>query len=230
MTHLSDDQLALMYYGEAVADAHLEECAECREQYDSLRRVLGAVEMPVPERGAEYGREVWSRIENQIADRRPRRRWIVPAAAALVLLLGGTFEAGRQYQTRYQAKHQPLPTADSRAAERILFVAVGDYLERSQNVLIELANADPNTALDISLDQARARDLVAENRLYRQTAERTGQAGIASLLEDLERVLLEIEHAPSTLPPEELKHLRHRLRDDGVLFKMRVMGTNVEKL
>jgi hypothetical protein len=50
------------------------------------------------------------------------------------------------------------------------------------------------------------------------------------LLEELERVLLEIEHAPSTIPPEELRQLRHRLRDDGILFKMRVTGANVEKL
>ncbi|HEY1756249.1 MAG TPA: hypothetical protein VGG72_12685 [Bryobacteraceae bacterium] len=226
MTHLSDEDLTLLYCGEADAETHLEECGECRGRYDSLRRVLEAVELPVPERGSEYGSAVWNRIETRIAHRRPRRRWIAPVAAALILILGGAFEAGRVYQ----ARHQPAPPADSRMAERILFVALGDYLERSQNVLIELANADPDSALDISLDQVRARDLVAENRLYRQTAERTGQAAIASLLEELERVLLEIEHEPSTLPPEDLKQLRHRLRDDGILFKMRVMGTNVEKL
>jgi hypothetical protein len=228
MSHLSDDQLALLYYGEEAADAHFDECAECRERFDSLRRILGAVEMPVPERGAEYGAKVWSRIEPRLEARRPRPilRWAVPVAAALVLFFGGAFEAGRFYQ----AKRQPARAPDTGTTERILLVAVGDYLERSQIVLIELANADPNAALDISLDRERARDLLAENRLYRQTAERTGQAAVANLLEELERVLLEIEHAPSTMPPEELQKLRHRLRDDGILFKMRVMGAKVEKL
>jgi hypothetical protein len=224
MNHLSDDQLTLLQYGEELADAHLDECAECRERYDSLRRVLGLVEMPTPECGAEYGAEVWNRIERQIEKKRSRRRWVVPVAAALVLVLAGAFEAGRFYQAGR------APAADTGIAERILLVALGDYLERSQIVLIELANADPNVALDISLDQERARDLVAENRLYRQTAERIGKAGIASLLEELERVLLEIEHAPSTMGPDELKHLRRRLRDDGILFKMRVTGASVEKL
>jgi hypothetical protein len=226
MNHLSDDELTLVHYGEAAADAHLDDCAECRERYDSVRRVLGLVEMPVPERGPGFGAEVWKRIEGRIEKKRSRRRWIVPVAAALILLLGGAFEAGRFYQ----AKRQPAKAPDAGTAARILLVAVSDYLERSQIVLIELANADPNAALDISLEQQRARDLVAENRLYRQTAERTGQSGIASLLEELERVLLEIEHAPSTMTPEELKRLRHQLRDDGILFKMRVMGTSVEKL
>jgi hypothetical protein len=238
MNHLSDDQLALLNCGAGPRpaddfdngledDEHLHQCVECRERYDSLRRILSAVEMPAPERGREYGREVWKRIESRIDERHPRRfaRWAIPVAAAVVLAAGGAFEAGRLYQT----KHQPPPT-DSGGAERILLVAVGDYLERSQIVLIELANADPNEPLDISVDQTRARDLVAENRLYRQTAERTGQAGIASLLEELERVLLEIEHAPSTIAPEELRQLRHRLRDDGILFKMRVTGANVGTL
>jgi len=224
MNHLSDDELTLLHYGEERGDLHLDECAECRERYDSLRRVLSLVEMPAPQRGPGYGAEVWSRIERRIGKKRPRRRWAVPVAAALVVLLGAAFEAGRFYQARR------APAPDPGAAERILLVAVGDYLERSQIVLIELANADPNSALDISLDQDRARDLVAENRLYRQTAERTGQIGIASLLEDLERVLLEIEHAPSTMAPEELRELRRRLKDDGILFKIRVMGANVEKL
>jgi hypothetical protein len=232
MNHISDEELALLYYGEATADGHLEECAACRERYDSLGRVLGSVEMPAPERGAEYGAEVWGRVERHIIDRqreKPRMRWVVPVAAALVLVLDGAFEVGRSYQAK-RARTADAGALSEATAERVLLVAVGDYLERSQIVLIELANADPNAARDISLDQERARDLVAENRLYRQTAERTGQAGIASLLEDLERVLLEIEHAPSTMPPEELKQLRRRLRDDGILFKMRVMGASVEKL
>jgi len=229
MNHLEDEQLTMLYYGEASPPPHLEECSECRERFDSLRRALSSVEMPAPERAAEYGAEVWSRIERKIE--KPRRRWLVPVAAAVVLLLGGAFEAGRLYQGgRQERRRVVVPVAESGTAERILLVAVGDYLERSQIVLIELANADPNTALDISQTQDQARDLVSENRLYRQTAERTGQAGIASLLEDLERVLLEIEHAPSMMPPQELEQLRHRLRDDGILFKMRVVGANMEKL
>jgi hypothetical protein len=243
MNHISDEELTLLYYGEETPgthiDAHVGECAECRERYESLRRVLGAVEMAVPERGPEYWSEVWSRIELDVDVRRLRprklRRWAVSIAAALVLLLGGSFQAGRFYQAGQLHQASQQTAADSAGlreatAARVLRAAVGDYLERSQIVLIGLANADPNAPLDISLDQERARDLVSENRLYRQTAERTGQAGIASLLEDLERVLLEIEHAPPKLPPEDLKQLRHRLKDDGILFKMRVMGANVEKL
>ena len=49
--------------------------------------------------------------------------------------------------------------------DRILLVAVGDHLERSQMVLVELMNATPGESLDISSQQQVAEDLVSENRL-----------------------------------------------------------------
>ena len=73
----------------------------------------------------------------------------------------------------------------------------------------------------------RAGDLVTETRLYRQTATRTGDTRIASVLDELERVLVDITHAPSKISPQELGNLRQRLEADGILFKIRVLGSNV---
>jgi hypothetical protein len=116
---------------------------------------------------------------------------------------------------------------DAQAGERVLMMAVGDYLERSQGVLVELANASPQMPMDISAEQRCAEDLVDENRLYRQTALYSGQAGVANVLEELERSLLDITHAPSQISPQELEALRQRLDAQGILFKIRVLGSNV---
>jgi hypothetical protein len=140
-------------------------------------------------------------------------------------LLVVAFLAGRFYpQARRPGE---LASADPHPGERILMVAVGDYLERSQMVLIELANADPKGPLDISAEKERAADLVSESRLYRQTAAHTGDTAVASVLDDLDRVLLEIAHGPSRLAPEDLDKLRQRLEAEGILFKIRVLGSNV---
>jgi len=120
-----------------------------------------------------------------------------------------------------------LRSTDLRPNQRVLMVAVGDYLERSQMVLIELANASPKGDLDISAEQERAGDLVSETRLYRQTAAHTGDTAMAGVLDELERVLLDITHSPSELSPEELGKLRSRLEAEGILFKIRVLGSNV---
>jgi hypothetical protein len=251
MNHLSEEQLLLHYYGEEgetlASEQHLEACGECRALYGSLLRVLNMVDaLPVPDRGPEYGSLVWSRIGLRLPARR-RFAWLMPApmrwaatGAALAGLVVAAFFAGRFYPGVNQpGVNQPgvkqsgagsvrlAANADPQHPERILLVAVGDYLERSQMVLIELANTRAKGPLDISSEQERAGDLVAETRLYRQTAAHTGDANIASVLDELERVLLDITHAPSKISPQELESLRQRLKAEGILFKIRVLGTNV---
>jgi len=63
--------------------------------------------------------------------------------------------------------------------------------------------------------------------LYRQTAAHTGDTAVSSVLEELERVLLDITHAPSRISPQELEKMRRRLEAEGILFKIRVLGSNV---
>lgn len=239
MTHLTEEELILHYYseeGDAFAAAqHLDQCGECRAHFASLQRVLNVVDsLPVPVRSEEYGSEVWRRIEGKIP---AHRRWWkldgswrwAGAAAALASLLVVAFLAGRSYPARYN-KRAPLETlADKQAGQRVLLVAVGDFLERSQMVLIELNHANPADKLDISADQERAADLVGENRLYRQTALRTGDTAMAGVLDDLERVLVDISHEPSQMSRTELENLQHRLESEGILFKIRLLGTNVKQ-
>jgi len=237
MNHLSEEDLILHYYSEEgdalAAEQHLEQCDRCRALYGSLQRVLNVVDsLPVPARDAEYGAAVWRRIEGRLPDRRRRWMWAgswrwAGAVAAFAALLVVAFLAGRFYPTARQ--HPAAETlADRQAGQRVLLVAVGDFLERSQMVLIELNNASPAAKLDISAEQERAADLVGENRLYRQTAARTGNAAMAGVLDDLERVLMDISHAPSQMSPADLENLQHRLESAGILFKIRVLGSTVK--
>ena len=94
-------------------------------------------------------------------------------------------------------------------------------------VLAEISNVNTKGPVDISAEQERAGDLVAETRLYRQTAAHTGDTNIDGVLEELERVLVEITHEPSKISPQALGSLRQRLEAEGILFKIRVLGTNV---
>jgi len=237
MNHLTEEQFVLYYYGEGdgspAVRAHLDACEACRAEYASLQRVLNVVDSaPVPERSANYGAQVWGRLQPSLRWDRPPglswwRFWPAPrwAAAALVAtLIVAAFLAGRYYP-----KSQPaVQTANAgQVRERILLVAVGDHLERSQTVLLELVNAQPGQSLDVASERERAGDLVAENRLYRQTAARTGDTRVASVLDDLEPVLLEIAHGPDRLTPEEVESLRQRIEGDGILFKVRVVGSTV---
>jgi hypothetical protein len=65
--------------------------------------------------------------------------------------------------------------------------------------------------------------------LYRQTAEHTGEKGVASVLDELEPVLMEIAHSPSTISQSQLDELRKHIEARGLLLKVRVMDSNVHQ-
>jgi hypothetical protein len=141
--------------------------------------------------------------------------------AALVL---AAFLAGR-------LSHRPGPSvASGDVRERILLVAVVDHLERSQMVLAELTNSPESKGkVDISDERLRAADLLEDNRLYRQTAHNTGDTAVAGVLDDLERVLIEIAHSPDEVSGPQLDDLRRDIEDRGLLFKVRVLGSQARQ-
>jgi hypothetical protein len=235
MNHISEDQLTLFYYGESpeagAIEEHLSACDACRAELRALQLVLNTVDsIAVPERGADYGQAVWKQIEPRLAVRKRRtiRAWWIwtPVMAALLL---AAFMAGSFWQRRAAgpeiAKDQSGKN-NQQIRERILLVAVGDHLERSQMVLAELDHAPEGKGkLDISDERQLAEDLLDDNRLYRETARNTGDNSVASVLDDLERVLLEIAHSPSEISNEQLDDLRREIESRGLLFKVRVLGT-----
>ena len=227
--HISEDLLVLHYYGEADASiaAHLAECANCRGAYRRLQLVLNVVQDPLPERPRDYEQQVWAKLEPQVRGRRWRRwlewkRWV--PATAVAAMLAAAFFIGR-----YTSPSAPESASTSGGRERVLLVAVGQHLERSQMVLAELVNQEPGERQDIAPERAVARNLVAENRLYLQTAQAAGDARMASVLEDLERVLVEIANSPDEPPPAQLEVLRKRIESEGLLFKVRVVRSRIRQ-
>jgi hypothetical protein len=96
-------------------------------------------------------------------------------------------------------------------------------------VLIELVNADVTGGVDLADAQPLARDLAADNRVYRRTATEAGQPALADLLDDLERVLLELANGPENLNAIQLAELRRRIEARGLLIKVRFVGQEVRE-
>jgi len=149
------------------------------------------------------------------------------AVAALFL---AAFVAGRSSVTpAAPAEPQQAGASSDEARERVLLAAVGSHLDRSRVVLTEIAHRNGGGAADISPEQATASDLVAANRLYRQAALRNGDAAVAAVLEDLERMLVEIASSPSRASHDDLARWREQIDSKGLLFKVTVMGARVRE-
>ena len=241
IAHLSDDTLVLHYYGEMTpgeeADAaeHLRSCPRCQEGLRKLQRVLAVIDekaLAGPELPEHFERTVWARLEPNLQQSRGGwRSWLaltpgrLAAAAMVVLLIGAAFMAGRLLPRSPDAT---AVTADQ-LRERIMLVDLGEHLDRSQMMLVELVSADERDSVNISGERARAEQLVSANRLYRQTAMATGDAGISDLLDELERVLVDLAASPETLSPEQLSEVRHRIEARSLLFKVRVVSADVRQ-
>ena len=241
-THLTEETLILHYYGEADAasvDPHLAVCASCRGEFERLRQVLSLVDSEdIPEPPPGFERQVWARLEPQLASR-PASWWsrIFPVgprwvyAGGLAALVLAAFVAGRFSRSDAPPPSPDAPTASTaNVSDRVLVVAVVDHLDRSQMMLIELLNADPGSeTLDLSAEQSRARELVAENRLYRVSATQAGDEAMSDVLDDLQRVLLEIANTPQNVTPQDLEALRQRIDARGLLFRVRVVHSEMRE-
>jgi len=236
MQHLNDEDLIAHHYRDADASEHLDVCADCRAQYETLCRVLALVDaLPVPERDAAYPDQVWNRLRWRL-ERRRRRTWQWLAGVAAVLAIA--FVTGEWWKER-QPVDSRQQIADSRTAtpsnpatqqpnNRVLVYVVGDHLDAAERVLAEVANADPKKGLDVGEEQKRAEDLVDANRIYRQTAVRRGDKRIAALLSDIEPILVELSHSGAKLSSDELTSMQKRIDSKNLLFKMRVMSAQGE--
>jgi hypothetical protein len=226
MSHPSEEDLVLHLYGEANESAflreHLESCARCRDEVALLRQVLAEVdEVTPPERPLDYGARVWERVSKELpAARRPRTYYWLAAAAAL---LAATFLAGRITA--------PPPKVDTARAgqirERVLLVALSDHLEQSQVLLLEVINRGGEAPFLAPVERERAAELLQASRLYRQTAYQVGEVATADVLEELERILLDVSQGPESVEARE--GLKSRIEERDLLFKLRVLGSNVKK-
>lgn len=241
--HLTEEQLVSHYYHDDepknVAD-HLRDCPDCARQWDTLGDVLALVnEAPVPDRGDDYGDQVWNRLRWKLGSGRRRRTpWISGLAAAAALALA--FLAGHLWRAESAGRRSPvagnlrrnvqrpetggLPAATAPTQDRVLLLVVSDHLDSTERVLLEVLNADPSKALQIEQESRRAGELVAANRIYRQTASQRGNERIASVLAEIEPVLIELSHAGNTLSSSEVTELQKRIEAKGLLFKVRVIG------
>jgi len=260
-SHCSEDDLTLYYYGEARRRAdisrHLQECSSCAALYDEIARTLALVVADeIPERGDQYGLEVWQRIRLDLGEDRSRFAWftrftrfvgfdrlgIVAAAAVLMI---AAFVAGRTWHpaslpsTNVNSANPVNPTNPENLTnlanpanpdstrDRILLTSVADHLDRSERVLTDIMNAhEPG---DISSEQRWAEDLVTTSRLYRQDAIDAGEQSVATVLDDLERNLLEIVHSPSKISAAALEQIRRRIDAAALLFKVRVMSDELRQ-
>jgi hypothetical protein len=94
-------------------------------------------------------------------------------------------------------------------------------------MIVALTNHPPNYGVYVRPEQNPADELRARTRLYRRTALDRGEDRVATLLDELEPVLLQIAHGPTQMTPDELRKVQKRVETKGLVFKLRVLRADV---
>ena len=235
MKHLNEAELIEHYYDESAGPAdcerHLKACAACAKHFAELRRDLDGVKpLLSPVRGEDYGEQVWQSIRGSLAVyQKPDRSWIrlwrpLGWAAACALLIAVAFVAGRQWERKQTTSVAVTP--DPQARQRVVVVVLGDHLDRSERLLVELNHAGSNDMPAMPL-RGEARELLANNRLVRQSALRAGDLNVEASLDRLERLLVELANQPDEPNERDLNRLRQQMNTDGLLFDIRILRSRV---
>jgi len=248
--HLTEDQFVLLHYGDADPDDrrelenHIAVCGDCRRELERVSALLAAVHLPVPEPPEDYERSVWRRLQPALPETRRGRfaifsgwpAWPKPAAAlSMAAVAIVAFGVGRWFERKTEITtsievvrgNSPEPALEKTARERVLWMAVGAHLERAQRVLTELENTKVSDRIDISEEEEEVQSLLPDNRLYRQTALQLTDVQVATLLDELERLLVDLSHRPPTVSPGELDDIRNQIEPQGLLFKVRIAGSEL---
>jgi hypothetical protein len=105
----------------------------------------------------------------------------------------------------------------------VVLLILGDHLERSERLLVQLNHAGGEAGGPDELLQAEARQLLPDNRLYRQAISEGGDPSMSAALDHLERVLQEIANSPEKLDSADLARIEQEMNTDSLLFQIRVL-------
>lgn len=240
----------------AEAELHLEACPRCAAALTELQGDLEQIKpglgtLAMPARDAEYGERVWAALEPRL-EAYPVRRpvWLrlslwqgLAYAAACALLIAGAFYAGRRWEHRQlptQAQVPAAPTAapapalvpapapvPSPAPRPVILVVLGDHLDRSERLLVELKHADAGSTEMATPLRDEARTLLAANRVCMKDAEKTDDPALTNALDDLDRLLAEMADQPGGLNGAAIARLQNQMKADGLLFEVRVLRSRL---
>jgi hypothetical protein len=233
MEHLTEEEMIGHAYGEDAGGAkpHLDGCAECAASFAELKSDLAEIErVEAPVRDEQYGARVWQAIAGTLPKYEARqRRWFsmslmrgLSYAAVCALLVAIAFYAGRKWERHGKAVND-AHLNQQKPKQPIVVVVLGDHLDRSERLLVELKHVDAGNADMVSPLRDEARSLLTANRICRKDAAQANDPELQGALDRLDHVLTEISDQPGGLNAASIARLKNELNADGLLFEVRVL-------
>jgi len=236
MKHLNAEEIVEHYFADPgersfrVAQRHVNECVECSAESARLADDLNVMRgMDFEQLSADYGESVWRRVSGALppqVKQAPSRRFkwglALSYAAATAVLVLGAFQVGRMWEHR---QHPQIAVAKPAAPveRQVVVVVLGDHLDRTERLLVELKHADGEDAEVVKPLRDEARSLLVANRVFREDADKGGDTALKEALDHLDHLLSDVANEPGGLNAASIARLQNEMQKDGLLFEVRVL-------
>lgn len=224
------------------AEAHLDECPDCRRELAAWRSLLGAAALPDADVEAEIRAVDWNALAEGIAARAERggrpapgaagRRFFalrpLAAAAAVVVI------AGLAALVWFQPRRGPLPAAagDDRAAavahlqSGLAREEVLSYLRQSQLVFTDLLKDCPSeemAPMELRLYSRKAKELLLRKKYVEQSLPPVEWLKVRQVSERIDWLNYEILQLEERRLCSQIHRLQRLLEDENLLLKIRLL-------
>ena len=116
---------------------------------------------------------------------------------------------------------QPLRPADAETMTAMHFEKSETLLRSFRNVRLN----EPGSAAEVRYERGRAQELVYQNMMLRREADARGDVQVASLLESLEPILLDISNLSEKPNKDAVRVIRERVERKNIVALLRVNST-----
>jgi len=230
---------------------HLRECPKCRSEFAEANALLNFMKKRVPrEPGPAFWDNYWENLqdrmekENLLHTRSEKKqetfsrffqflsfspRWVVQAAAALVLVVIGIF-IGRVIfpPAKEPVKHMdrlPVLVSGYEPGTK-LYQRTHNFIERSKVILLAMINFDPKTedsyVLNLPYQQRISRKLLQQAVGLKTELSDLDQGQLSDLVSDLEVILLQVANLESDSDISAIELVKNGVKIRGVLFKIQL--------
>lgn len=235
-------------------EEHLSVCARCRQEAGELQDLVGRLRDPqlfaAPEDMS------WEMLPRKLAERvagsAPRlaagagRRWLpthfgpanwaLSLAASLVMACGLVWLA---QQNGHAPSSHPAVAAGSGneaflAKIQSLYAreVTAEYLAECRDLVVNLLRAEGdcgNDLYDVSLEVARARQLLQRKRILDPDLERPEVARAKALFDEIESLLVNLSTSESCARPEELMRLERFIEREQILLRISLLQAELSE-
>ena len=122
----------------------------------------------------------------------------------------------------------PLPDLPERVRSGDAETMTAMHFDKSETLLRSFRNLrlnEPGSAAEVSYERSRAQQLVYQNMMLRREADSRGDVQVASLLENLEPILLDISNLPDNPDKDAVRVIRERVERKNIVALLRVNST-----